>query len=289
MEKEPGTLYLCPTPIGNLEDITLRALRILKEADIIAAEDTRVTVKLLNHYDIKTRQISCHEHNENTRGPELIELIKAGKDVAVVTDAGTPGISDPGARLAELAIKEKIRVVPMPGASAAICALVASGLGTERFAFEGFLPGKNKERKALLEELAPEKRTIILYESPHRIMKTLKDILDHLGDRQMTLAREMTKLHEEFYRGTVSGALKAFEEDKPRGEMVLVIKGASESVKKNARDKDMLAAKFHDKMKELTELGLHKNEALKTAAGELGIPRNEAYRLMLEDGGENTP
>jgi 16S rRNA (cytidine1402-2'-O)-methyltransferase len=282
MDSREGTLYLCPTPIGNLEDITLRALRILKEVDIIAAEDTRVTAKLLNHYEIKARQMSYHEHNEKTRGQELIELLKEGKDVAVVTDAGTPGISDPGAHLVKLAIEKGIPVVPLPGASAVICALVASGLSTERFAFEGFLPRRSRERRELLAKLAREERTIVLYESPHRIQRTLKDLYQCLGDRPMVLAREITKLHESFHRGTIGEILEVAESQALRGEMVLVIGGASPDASATS-DPEEVKSKFKAKMNEMLAEGMGKKQALKAAAEELGISRNEAYKLMIDN------
>lgn len=284
MQKEKGVLYLCPTPIGNLEDITLRALKILKQVDIIAAEDTRVTIKLLNHYDIKARQISYHEHNEHTRGQEIIEMLKAGEDVAVVTDAGTPGLSDPGAYLVKLAVEAGIRVVPLPGAAAAVCALVASGLSTDRFVFEGFLPRRSRDRKNLLDQLTSESRTIILYESPHRIQRILEELYDHLGDRRMALAREMTKLHEDFLRGTISEVLEAFKVNKPRGELVLVIEGATdvpEMMASPAKDRATLQAELNKKMQEAMDQGLQKKPALKRAAEELGLSRNEAYKLMI--------
>ena len=285
MAKGQGILYLCPTPIGNLEDITLRALRILKEVDIVAAEDTRVTIKLLNHYDIKARQMSYHEHNERSKGPEIIEHIKAGKDVAVVTDAGTPGLSDPGADLVRLAVEAGIRVVPLPGAAAAVCALVASGLNTDRFVFEGFLPRRSRERRQVLDQLTSEPRTIILYESPHRVQKTLGELQNLLGNRRIALAREMTKLHEEIFRGTIAEALKAFEANKPRGELVLVIEGidTGSDTALPAMDPKTLQALLNEKMKEAMDQGIQKKQAMKRAAEELGISRNEAYKLTMED------
>jgi len=210
LQERYGTLYLCPTPIGNLEDITLRALKILKRVDFIAAEDTRVTVKLLNHYEIKTPLISYHEHNQRQKGPEIIQLLLNGKNVALVTDAGTPGISDPGEDLVKLAVAEEIPVVPLPGAVAAICALVASGLSTERFVFEGFLPRKPKDRNQRLRLIATEPRTIVFYEAPHRILKTLEYLREALGNRKISVAREITKLHEEFFRGTIEQGLSPY-------------------------------------------------------------------------------
>lgn len=289
---KPGTLYLCPTPIGNLEDITLRALKILKEVDLIAAEDTRVTIKLLNHFEITTPLTSYHEHNKMTKGPKVIELLKEGKDVALVTDAGTPGLSDPGEDLVKDAIEQDIRVVPLPGAAAAICALVASGLSTKRFAFEGFLPQKTKEKKQTLKELADEQRTLIFYEAPHRIIKTLKALKDALGNRQIVIAREMTKVHEEFIRGTIEEVIERFNVKSPRGEMVIVVEGAHSGQKSAKTSVDgiselelsesHLADKLQLIMQNEMEEGLSKNQAMKRAAKQLGLSRNQAYELLIK-------
>jgi len=219
---ESGTLYIVSTPIGNLEDITLRALRILKESSLIAAEDTRQTKKLLNHYDIPTPMMSYYEHNRFTRIPQIIDHLNSGKDISVVTDAGTPGISDPAYRLIRAAIEVDCRVEAIPGASASITALVASGLPTDRFIFEGFLPHK-KGRKSKLQRLSAVEATIIFYESPKRILRTLKDILENLGDRPAVIGRELTKLHEEMVRGKVSELLSHFTQHTPRGEFVIII------------------------------------------------------------------
>lgn len=287
-----GTLYLCPTPIGNLEDITLRALKILKEVDYIAAEDTRVTVKLLNHYNIKTPLISYHEHNKKSQGHKLIALLKEGKDIALVTDAGTPGISDPGEDLVRDAIEAGINIVPLPGAVAAICALVASGLSTKQFVFEGFLPKKSQERTKRLLELASDERTIVFYEAPHRIAKTLKALKDTLGNRRAVIAREMTKIHEEFIRGPLEELIQRFEEIKPKGEMVIVVEGAKAD--SNAPDgqgavlsehdvtPEELKGKLESIIKENIAQGHTKNQALKIAAEKLGLSRNEAYDLLID-------
>lgn len=287
-----GTLYLCPTPIGNLEDITLRALKILKEVDYIAAEDTRVTVKLLNHYNIKTPLISYHEHNKKSQGPKLIALLKEGKDIALVTDAGTPGISDPGEDLVRDAIEAGINIVPLPGAVAAVCALVASGLSTKQFVFEGFLPKKSQERTKRLLELASDERTIVFYEAPHRIAKTLKALKDTLGNRRAVIAREMTKIHEEFIRGPLEELIQRFEEIKPKGEMVIVVEGAKAD--SNAPDgqgavlsehdvtPEELKGKLESIIKENIAQGHTKNQALKIAAEKLGLSRNEAYDLLID-------
>jgi len=295
MEKH-GILYLCPTPIGNLEDITLRALKILNEVDYIAAEDTRVTLKLLNHFNIKTPLISYHEHNKKSQGPRLISLLQEGKNIALVTDAGTPGISDPGEDLVKDAIKAGINIVPLPGAIAAICALVASGLSTERFVFEGFLPKKNQDRDRRLLELASEERTIIFYEAPHRITKTLKALRDTLGNRKATIAREMTKIHEEFARGTLEDLIQRFIDVKPKGEMVIVLEGAKKDLNsdrgqpapflENELSSEELKSKLQAMFKENISQGYAKNQALRKAAKELGLSRNEAYRILTDEHGK---
>ena len=219
---EIGILYIVSTPIGNLEDITLRALRILKEVSLIAAEDTRLTRKLLTHYDISTPTVSYYEHNRFTRIPKIIDHLNTGKDVAVVTDAGTPGISDPAYKLIRAAIESRNRIEAIPGPSASITALTASGLPTDRFIFEGFLPHK-KGRKAKLTRLSAIEATVIFYESPKRIVRTLKDILEFMGDRPAVIGRELTKLHEEMIRGNVSKLLSHFTQKTPRGEFVIMI------------------------------------------------------------------
>lgn len=288
-----GTLYLCPTPIGNLEDITLRALKVLREADLIAAEDTRVTIKLLNHFEIKTSLISYHEHNKKIQGPNLISILRDGKNIALVTDAGTPGLSDPGEDLVRDAVNAGIKVVPLPGAAAAICALVSSGLCTKRFVFEGFLPKKSRERKQRLSELASEQRTLVIYEAPHRIVKTLKALKEALGNRRVTIAREMTKLHEEFIRGTLEEVTERFNTSAPRGEMVIVIEGAhsksgalqdlSDDISEPELSGRDLANKLQSNIQKKMSEGFTKNSALKKAATELGLSRNEAYELLIKE------
>src|SRR5437870_8859122 len=225
----PGTLYIVATPIGNLEDITHRALRVLREVAVIACEDTRRTRALLNHYGIKTRTISYHEHNERERGAELAKLLEAGKSVAIVSDAGTPLISDPGFRIVNTAIERGIMVVPIPGPTAFVAALVASGLPSDQFFFAGFLPARANARRAHLEDLAAIPATLVFYEAPHRIAATLKDALNVLGNRRAVVARELTKLHEEIVRGRLSELAKRFSQSTAtRGEIVLLISGASE-------------------------------------------------------------
>lgn len=222
---QAGKLYLVSTPIGNLEDITLRALRILKEVDLIAAEDTRHTSNLLKHYQISKPLISYHDFNKEKRAPELIDLLKQGKSLAIVSDAGTPGISDPCYLLVKLAIQDNIEIVPIPGATAFVSALIVSGLPTDRFVFEGFLPSKEGRKKRRLEELANDKRTIILYESPHRLVKSLDHIKDILGDRNIVLARELTKKFEEIKRGKISQLIEFFSHSKIKGEIVVLVEG----------------------------------------------------------------
>ena len=222
-----GTLYLCATPIGNLEDITFRVLRVLREADLIAAEDTRNSIRLLNYFEIETPMTSYHEYNKFDKGRVLIEKLLEGKDIALITDAGTPGISDPGEELVRMCYEEGITVTAVPGASACVSALTISGLPTRRFAFEAFLPMDKKERREVLQELVDETRTIIIYEAPHKLVKTLKDLKETLGNRRITLCRELTKKHETAFRTTIDQLIACYENEKPLGECVLVIEGRS--------------------------------------------------------------
>lgn len=270
---ETGTLYICPTPIGNLEDITLRVLNILKEVDLIAAEDTRHTLRLLNHFDIKKPMTSYHEHNIKEKGPHLIQQMIEGKSIALVSDAGMPGISDPGEDLIRLAIEEGLEVVGLPGPSAALLALVVSGLSTRRFAFEGFLPSKSTDRKKTLESLKTEQRTLIFYESPHRINGSIEDMVSVLGDRKASLSRELTKHYEETIRGKLSDILLVSNERNLKGEMVLVIEGAE----------DPEAPEIDVKL-ELMKLlvgGMTKKEAVKEIVRVHGLPRNKVYEESL--------
>ena len=275
-----GTLYLIATPIGNLEDITHRAVRLLGEVEVIACEDTRHTKKLLNHYGINTRTISYHEHNERERSRELIERLKSGADVAVVSDAGTPGISDPGFRLARIAIDSGVQVVPVPGASALISALVASGLPTDEFFFCGFLPARSGARRTRLSELRSLPATLIFYEGPHRIAATLKDALEILGERQAVVARELTKMHEEIARGSLSELTARFSSpENARGEMVLMIDRTvmpNETGNQSDATVSALVAEFESN-------GLDHRAALKKAARELGLSRDEAYRRLVSE------
>lgn len=275
---ETGCLYLVATPIGNLEDITLRALRVLKEVDLIACEDTRQTLKLLNHYAIRKRLVSYHEHNELTRAPELVIELEQGAQVALVSDAGTPVISDPGHRLVTLCLRHHIPVVPVPGASALVAALAASGLSTEEFVFVGFLPARAGERRRALGELAAEKRSLVLYEAPHRLEDTLRDALEILGPRPAVIAREVTKLHEEFLRGTLEELLARVRRKPLRGEMTLLI-GPGQN-KKPAENPQPLAQRVAQLM---GEGSFDRKAALKQAARERGLTRREAYKQLLTD------
>ncbi|MEP6568750.1 MAG: 16S rRNA (cytidine(1402)-2'-O)-methyltransferase [Acidobacteriota bacterium] len=278
-----GTLYLIATPIGNLEDITHRAVRLLGEVDVIACEDTRHTRKLLNHYGIKTKTISYHDHNERERALELIEQLRSGADVAVVSDAGTPGISDPGFRLARIAIDNGVPVVPVPGASALVSALIASGLPTDEFFFGGFLPARSGARRTRLAELRSLPATLIFYEGPHRIAATLKDALEILGERQAVVARELTKIHEEIARGSLSELAARFSSaEHARGEMVLII---DRDVILNEGDSDQTVASLASLVIQFENEGLDHRAALKKAAKELGLSRDEAYRRLVAERG----
>jgi 16S rRNA (cytidine1402-2'-O)-methyltransferase len=278
-----GTLYLVATPLGNLEDITLRALRILREATIIAAEDTRHTRKLLNHFAIATPTISYHEHS----GPAGIATVLAALaegDVALVSDAGTPAISDPGADLIQAALSAGFQVVPIPGPSAVITALIASGLPTSEFTFLGFLPRRSQERQAHLLSVSHEPRTMVIYEAPHRLRACLDDLLAVLGDREACLARELTKVHEQWLRGTLSVLQARYGgQDEPRGEFTLVIAGTSQASQSQFEEApEMLAIRARDRLRELLAAGSKTRDAAVIAARELGLPRREMYRLALE-------
>jgi 16S rRNA (cytidine1402-2'-O)-methyltransferase len=275
---ETGCLYLVATPIGNLEDITLRALRLLKEVDLVACEDTRQTLKLLNHYGIRKRLVSYHEHNEMTRAPELVIELEQGAQAALVSDAGTPVISDPGHRLVTLCLRHHIPVVPIPGPSALVAALAASGMPTEEFLFVGFLPARSSERRKALGGLAAEPRTLVLYEAPHRLEETLKDALEILGPRPAVIAREVTKVHEEFIRGTLEQLLERVRRKAPRGEMTLLI-GPGDAARPAAPQVSLA-----DRVAQLIrEQDLDHKAALKQAARERGLAKREAYKQLLVD------
>ncbi len=278
----PGQLFIVATPIGNLEDITERALRVLREVDLIACEDTRHTRLLLNRFGIKTKTISYHEHNERQRAEELSRLLESGKNVAVVSDAGTPLISDPGFRLVNAAIQIGSSIVPIPGATAFVAALAASGLPSDQFFFAGFLPARANARRAMLAALRAIPATLIFYEAPHRIAATLKDALTVLGNRQAAVARELTKLHEEIGRGSLDELAQRFaEKARARGEMVLLISGANEPGEREVTNTENPTARLTTRVSELEREGLDSKGALKKAARELGLKRAEAYRLMV--------
>ncbi len=275
-------LYLCATPIGNLEDMTFRVINILKNADLIAAEDTRNSIKLLNHFDIHTPMTAYHEFNKVEKAKELVEFMLEGKDVAVITDAGTPGISDPGEELCRQARAAGITVTSVPGACACITALTMSGLPTRRFCFEAFLPTDKKELKRVLEELKDETRTTVLYEAPHRLLKTLQLLLDELGDRRMTVTKELTKKHENSYEGRISDHIAYFSANEPKGEYVLVMEGRSfEELDRESRDQwENISLSEHVQM--YIDNGMDKKEAMRAAASDRGISKRDVYNALLE-------
>ena len=278
-----GMLYLCATPIGNLEDITYRVLRILKEVDLIAAEDTRNSIKLLNHFEIKTPMTSYHEYNKYEKGRYLVEQMQEGKNIALITDAGTPGISDPGEELVAMCYEAGIPVTSLPGPAACITALTISGLPTRRFAFEAFLPSDKKERAVILEELKRETRTIILYEAPHRLVKTLEELSENLGDRKISLCRELTKKHETVFRGSLLEAVSWYKENPPKGECVMVLEGRSrEEMEQEARQQwEDMPLEAH--MEHYMSQGIDKKEAMKLVAKDRGISKRDVYQALLKD------
>lgn len=275
-----GILYLCATPIGNLEDMTFRAVRVLQEVDLIAAEDTRNSVKLLNHFDIKTPMTSYHEHNKYDKGRVLVEKLLGGTNIALITDAGTPGISDPGEELVKMCYEVGVEVTSLPGAAACITALTLSGLATRRFAFEAFLPTDKKEREIVLKELEEETRTIIMYEAPHRLLKTLKLLLERLGNRRVTVCRELTKKHETAFLTTLEEAVAFYEEQEPKGECVLVLEGKSwESIEQESREKwEEMTIEEH--MEVYLSQGLSKKDAMKSVAKDRGISKRDVYQYL---------
>jgi len=268
-----GTLYIVATPIGNLDDITFRAVEVLKSVDLIAAEDTRHTLKLLNHFGIEKPMTSYFEHNRFEKGKYLVEKLKSGENIALVSDAGIPAISDPGEDLVKLCVENGINVIPIPGASACLSALVVSGLPTGRFAFEGFLTVNKRSRSERLSELKNEKRTMIFYEAPHKLLKTLKDMYEAFGERNISISRELTKIHEETLRMKLSEAISYFSENPPKGEFVLVVEGCREENNESPL-KDLSASEL---VKHFLEKGLSEKEAIKAAAQELGVPKREVY------------
>ncbi|MDE5864611.1 MAG: 16S rRNA (cytidine(1402)-2'-O)-methyltransferase [Lachnospiraceae bacterium] len=277
-----GRLYICATPIGNLEDITLRVLRILKEVDLIAAEDTRNSIRLLNHFEIKTPMTSYHEYNRYDKAAKLVQKLQQGANVALITDAGTPAISDPGEELVRQCLEAGIEVTSLPGPSAFVTALTISGKATRRFCFEAFLPYDRKERRQVLEELKKETRTILIYEAPHKLKKTLQDLYETLGDRPISLCRELTKKYETNFRTTLEGAIRYYEEEEPRGEFVLVIEGARREVIREEELRDVLAMSVPEHVALYENQGMDRKEAMKQAARDRGVGKREIYQALLE-------
>lgn len=281
--EERGTLYLCATPIGNLEDITYRVLRTLKEVDLIAAEDTRNSIKLLNHFEIKTPMTSYHEFNKIEKAYQLVEKLQGGKNIALITDAGTPGISDPGEEVVRICLEAGITVTSLPGAAACITALTMSGQRTRRFAFEAFLPRDKKERGIVLQELACETRTMILYEAPHHLVKTLEELYGVLGNRSLSICRELTKRHEEMRKTTLEEALSFYQEQEPRGEYVLVIEGKSHAEIQKEKQAGWEAMSLEEHMAHYESQGIARKEAMKLVAKDRGTSKREIYQQLLED------
>lgn len=279
---ERGKLYLCATPIGNLEDITFRVVRILKEADLIAAEDTRNTIKLLNHFEIHTPMTSYHEYNKTEKARELVERMQEGLRVALVTDAGTPAVSDPGEELVRQCVRAGVEVTSLPGASACITALTLSALPARRFCFEAFLPADKAEREQVLEDLKKESRTILLYEAPHRLKKTLKELERELGDRPMALCRELTKKFEEVRYSTLAAEAARLSEEEPRGEYVLVIGGKSFDEQRQEQEENWRQISVADHMARYLDAGMEKKEAMKQVARDRGVSKRDIYQAVLE-------
>ena len=278
-----GTLYLCATPIGNLEDMTFRAVRTLKEVDLIAAEDTRNSVKLLNHFDIHTPMTSYHEYNKYDKGRRLVERLLSGEDIALITDAGTPGISDPGEELVQMCHEAGVTVTAVPGPAACITGLTISGLPTGRFAFEAFLPSDKKEREAVLQELKDEQRTIVLYEAPHRLVKTLELLSGLLGERKVSVCRELTKRHETVYRSMLPEAAAYYSQNQPKGECVIVIEGLSrQEIERQEKEKwqDM---SIEEHMEYYLSQGMERKEAMKRTAKDRGVQKRDIYNYLEQN------
>ena len=282
-----GTLYLCATPIGNLEDMTFRVIRILKEVDLIAAEDTRNSIKLLNHFEIRTPMTSYHEYNKIEKGRKLVEKLQEGKDVALITDAGTPGISDPGEELVRMCKEAGIAVTSLPGACACITALTLSGMSTRRFAFEAFLPQDKKERLRILDEVCTETRTMIFYEAPHRLVKTLRELENTLGShRRITVCRELTKKYETVYSDSLGGAVRYYEEVPPKGECVLVLEGKSQEEVEEEQKKGWMPLSVEEHLQIYLNQGMDKKEAMKRTAKDRGVSKRDIYQEMIGKKGE---
>lgn len=276
-----GILYLCATPIGNLEDITLRVLRVLKEADLIAAEDTRNSIKLLNHFEIKTPMTSYHEFNKIEKARELIDILKSGKSIALITDAGTPGISDPGEELVAMCYEEGIEVNALPGPVAAVTAITSSGLPCRRFSFEAFLPKDKKERGRVLDEISKDTRTVIIYEAPHHLKATLAELFAVMGNRRITLCRELTKKHEDKMATTIGGAIEYYEENDPRGEYVLVIEGLDKNELERQARESFESMSIEEHMELYLNQGIDKKEAMKMVAKDRGLSKRDIYNALL--------
>ena len=281
--KETGELFLCATPIGNLEDMPVRAVRIMKEADLIAAEDTRNSIKLINHFEIDTPMTSYHEYNKVDKAKVLVDKMLAGQTVALITDAGTPGISDPGEELAAMCYEAGIEVTSLPGPAACITALTLSGLPTRRFAFEAFLPMDKKERREILDELVNETRTIIIYEAPHKLVRTLKELRETLGNRRLTLCRELTKKHETALHSTFDELLKRYETEKPLGECVLVIEGKSRQELKKEAVAFWEEISIEEHMEIYEQKGMSRKDAMKQVAKDRGVAKREIYQYLIKE------
>ena len=278
-----GKLYLCATPIGNLEDITMRVLRTLQEVDLIAAEDTRNSMKLLNHFEIKTPMTSYHEYNRIEKAHVLIAKMQEGTNIALITDAGTPGISDPGEDLVRLCYEAGIEVTSLPGACACVTALTLSGLGTRRFCFEAFLPMEKKERQEILNELKEETRTIIVYEAPHRLVRTLGELLEALGNRRLTICRELTKKHETAFQTMLEEALEYYQEQEPRGECVLVLEGKSREQVRLEQQQSWESISIEEHMEQYLAKGMDRKEAMKQVAKDRGVSKRDIYQALLKE------
>lgn len=277
-----GKLYLCATPIGNLEDITYRVVRTLNEVDLIGAEDTRNSIKLLNHFDIKTPMTSYHEFNKYDKAKQLVEMMKEGKNIAIITDAGTPGISDPGEEVVRQCFEAGIQVTSLPGPAACITALTMSGQKTRRFCFEAFLPKDKKEKVAVLEKLKNETRTIIIYEAPHRLVRTLKELRETLGNRQLTLCRELTKKYEEADKTTIDQAIEKYNEKEPRGEYVLVIEGKSQEEIQEENKQKWESMTIEEHMEYYISQGNDKKSAMKLVAKDRGVSKRDIYNQLIK-------
>ena len=279
---DKGILYIVPTPIGNLKDITLRALEVLNDVDLIAAEDTRQTLKLLNHFEIKKTLISYHKYNEKNTSEDIINLINEGKKIALVSDAGMPGISDPGSVIVKCCIEQGVKFEVLPGATAFTTALVYSGLDTTKFLFRGFLPRENKERKPIIQDIINCQETIILYEAPHRLLDTLSFLLSNLGDRKIAVCRELTKLYEEIYRGSISESVNYFQVNKPRGEFVLVIEGKRIEDIEEEKKSIWIDLSIEEHILSYINNGISKKEAIKMVAKDRNLPKNEIYKFSTD-------